>query len=38
MGSSLYCKIGVLAPCMANQSFFCLADVIVQIAHAFPKA
>lgn len=31
-------KIGVLAPCMANQSFFCLSSVIVQIAHAFPEA
>lgn len=38
MDQTLKQKIGVLAPSMVNQSFFCLSTVIVQMARTFSEA
>lgn len=38
MDQTLKQKIGVLAPSMVNQSFFCLSTVIVQMARTFSQA
>ena len=38
MDQTLKQKIGVLAPSMVNQSFFCLSTVIVQMARTFSRA
>ena len=38
MDQTLKQKIGVLAPSVVNQSFFCLSTVIVQMARTFSEA